>query len=44
LLRQAVASNTEVTFFLHAAPIAKDYYPHIGWEWADNAWRWRREH
>jgi ribosomal protein S18 acetylase RimI-like enzyme len=43
LLRRAVASNTEVTFFLHAAPIARDYYPHIGWLKMDNAWGWRRE-
>jgi ribosomal protein S18 acetylase RimI-like enzyme len=29
LLRRAIASNTEVTFLLNAAPEAKDYYEHI---------------
>lgn len=43
LLRRAVASNTQVTFFLHAAPIAREYYPRVGWQFKDNAWGWPRE-
>ena len=43
LLRRAVASNTEVTFILNAAPLAADYYQHIGWQRVENGWIWRRE-
>lgn len=43
LLRRAIASNTAVTFLLNAAPEAKDYYEHIGWQAVTNGWIWRRE-
>lgn len=43
LLRRAIASDTEVTFLLNAAPEAKEYYEHIGWQAVTNGWIWRRE-
>ena len=43
LLRRAVASNTDVTFLLHAAPEAVEYYPRVGWQPAPSSWRWPRE-
>ncbi len=43
LLRRALASDTEVTFLLNAAPEARDYYEHIGWQAVTNGWIWRRE-
>lgn len=43
LLRRAVATSPEVTFILNAAPIAADYYRHLGWQKIENGWIWRRE-
>ncbi len=43
LLRRAVTSDPEVTFLLHAAPAATEYYPRIGWQPVPSSWRWPRE-
>lgn len=42
LLRQATASDPNVTFLLHAAPTAMAFYRHTGWQPMSNAWRWPR--
>lgn len=42
LLRRAVESDPQVTFLLHAAPEAMTFYPRLGWQPMDNAWRWPR--
>lgn len=38
LLRQAQAISPDIEFVLRAAPLARDYYPHIGWQPIENGW------
>jgi ribosomal protein S18 acetylase RimI-like enzyme len=38
LLSRVVAAHRQVQFVLRASKIARDYYPHIGWEPIENGW------
>jgi GNAT superfamily N-acetyltransferase len=38
LLDEATSTSSDVSFHLHAAPLAEHYYGHVGWTKSENAW------
>jgi GNAT superfamily N-acetyltransferase len=38
LLQRALEKDPRIQWVLRAAPIAKDYYQHIGWQKIENGW------